>query len=61
MGFMLTRLPIWPEDFRYTALMLSRLFPSRMELSKWVQRCYEGRIRTRRLETNPVYQPAFAE
>jgi hypothetical protein len=38
-----------------------RLFPSRMKLGSWVKRCYDGRIPTRRLERNRVYQPAFAE
>jgi len=38
-----------------------RLFPSRMELSNWVERCYAGRIPTRRIESIRVYQPAFAE
>jgi hypothetical protein len=38
-----------------------RLFPSRLNLSKWVRHCYDGRIRTRRLETNRSHQPALAE
>ena len=42
-------------------ILSMRLFPSRIELSTWVRRCYDGRIRTRRLETNRSYQPAFAE
>ena len=39
----------------------SRLFPSRIKLSSWVKRCYDGRIPTRRLENIRVYQPKFAE
>jgi transposase-like protein len=38
-----------------------RLFPSRMELSPWVRRCYEGRIPTRRLERIRIHQLRFAE
>jgi transposase-like protein len=38
-----------------------RLFPSRMELSPWLKRCYEGRIPTRRLGRIRVHQPRFAE
>ena len=39
----------------------SRLFPSRIKLSNWVKRCYEGRIPTRRLANIRVHQPKFAE
>jgi transposase-like protein len=42
-------------------ILEKRLFPSQMNLSSWVRRCYEGRISTRRLEKNRIYQPAFAE
>jgi transposase-like protein len=42
-------------------ILENRLFPSRIKLSKWLRRCYDGRILTRRLERNRVYQPAFAE
>ena len=42
-------------------ILESRLFPSQMELGSWVRRCYEGRIKTRRIEKNRVYQPAFVE
>jgi hypothetical protein len=42
-------------------ILENRLFPSQMELSSWVSRCYDGRIKTRRLERNRIYQPAFAE
>ncbi len=38
-----------------------RLFPSRIELSPWLKRCYEGRIPTRRLERIRIHQPRFAE
>jgi hypothetical protein len=38
-----------------------RLFPSQMELGSWVRRCYDGRIRTRRLDKNRSHQPASAE
>jgi hypothetical protein len=42
-------------------ILSRRLFPSRIELSEWVTRCYDGRIMTRRLEKNRSYHPAFAE
>ena len=42
-------------------ILAKRLFPSQLELSKWVRRCYDGRISTRRLERSRVYQPAYAE
>ena len=38
-----------------------RLFPSRIKLSTWVKRCYDGRIPTRRLERIRIHQPRFAE
>ena len=42
-------------------ILSSRLFPSRMKLSTWVKRCYEGRIPTRRLERIRIHQPRIAE
>jgi transposase-like protein len=42
-------------------ILENRLFPSQIELSSWVSRCYDGRISTRRIERNRFYQPAFAE
>jgi hypothetical protein len=42
-------------------ILESRLFPSQIELSSWVSRCYDGRIATRRIQKNKIYQPAFAE
>ncbi len=42
-------------------VLAQRLFPSQLDLSTWLQRCYDGRIKTRRLEVNRSYQPAFAE
>ena len=42
-------------------ILETRLFPSQMELGSWIKRCYEGRISTRRLETNQFHQPALAE
>jgi hypothetical protein len=38
-----------------------RLFPSRIPLSRWLKRCYEGRIPTRRMERIRVYEPRTAE
>ncbi len=49
------------ERLSIVEILRHRLFPSQLELPTWVKRCYEGRIRTRRLETNRSYQPAFAE
>lgn len=42
-------------------VLRSRLFPTRIKLSKWVKRCYDGRIPTRRLAKLRVHQPKFAE
>lgn len=42
-------------------ILENRLFPSQMALSKWVRRCYDGRISTRRLERNRIHRPALAE
>jgi len=39
----------------------TRLFPSRVKVSGWLKRCYEGRIPTRRLGSVTAYRPAFAE
>jgi len=39
----------------------ARLFPSRMKLSTWLKRCYEGRIPTRRFERIRIHRPALAE
>lgn len=38
-----------------------RVFPSRIKLSTWVKRCYDGRIPTRRLERIRIHQPRLAE
>jgi hypothetical protein len=38
-----------------------RLFPSRMVLSPWLQRCYEGRIPTRRIERIQIHQLRYAQ
>jgi hypothetical protein len=49
------------ERLSIEKILEQRLFRSQMELSTWVKRCYDGRISTRRLERNRIYQPAFAE
>lgn len=42
-------------------ILEQRIFPSRVEVSKWVKQCYDGRISTRRLKTNRIYEPKLAE
>ncbi len=41
-------------------ILQHRLFPSRLALSSWLERCYQGRIPTRRLDRIRVHQPKYA-
>ena len=42
-------------------ILARRLFPSRIGVSGWLERCYAGRIPTRRLEKIRFHEPALAE
>jgi len=42
-------------------ILTQRLFPSRIRLSRWLERCYAGRIPTRRMERIRIHQPRMAE
>jgi hypothetical protein len=42
-------------------ILHQRLFPSRFRLTRWLQRCYRGRIETRRLPRNRSHAPRRAE
>ena len=42
-------------------ILRERLFPSRVGVSGWLRRCYEGRIATRRMERIRVHAPRMAE
>jgi transposase-like protein len=50
-----------PRRLSVEEILGGRLFPSRMELSPWVRRCYEGRIPTRRYGRIRVHQLRLAE
>jgi hypothetical protein len=52
---------IIPKRLTVEAILAKRLFPSRIALSRWVRRCYDGKIPTRRLKRIRIHQPKFEE
>ena len=48
------------RGLRVEEVLARRLFPSRFVLSAWVERCYAGRIPTRRLARIRVHQAVYA-
>jgi hypothetical protein len=50
-----------PKRLRVSEILQTRLFPDRIKLGSWLERCYDGRIATRRLLHNRIHNLRFAQ
>jgi len=54
------KLGVIPKRLRVEDVLHARLFPWRTELSEWLERCYFGRIPTRRISNCRIHQLQYA-
>ena len=48
------------KRLRVSEILQTRLFPDPIQRGSWLERCYSGRIATRRMRRIRVHSPRFA-